>query len=252
MNREVRYYKEFTDDFSVSKNQNITLPDSYEFIKTDLFSKIASVIVYSLAVAFSSVYLKLFLHLKFSGREKFKRVKGGFFIYGNHTQSVGDVFIPAFAAFPRRIYTIASSANYGIPMIGKILRPLGALPVIPTIKGMKNLETAIRKRAQDNHPVVVYPEAHVWDYYTGIRPFPDTSFKFPAKLNMPAFSMTATYRKSKIFRKPVINVIIDGPFYGEGDTLKSKARDLHGKVYNSMLVSSEKSNFEYIKYKKSE
>lgn len=250
--KRVRYYKDFTDDFAVSKNQSFTLDETYQHIKTDFLSKLASLVVYSLALIFSSIYLKFFLRVRFSGKKKFKSVKGGFFIYGNHTQSVGDVFIPALAAFPRRIYTVVSTANYGIPVIGKILRPLGALPIIPTLKGMKNLEVAIKTRAETNHPIVIYPEAHVWDYYTGVRPFPDTSFKFPVRLNMPAFSMTATYKKSKLFKRPSINVIIDGPFYPEGETAKIKARDLHDKVYCSMLNSAKKSNCNYVEYKKSE
>ncbi len=248
--RNVRYYKDFTDDFAVSRNQDIKLDENYEHIKTDFLSKISSAVIYFLAIVFSSVYLKLFLHVKFSGKEKFKRVGGGFFIYGNHTQSVGDVFIPAIAALPRRIYTIVSPANYGIPVIGKILRPLGALPIIPTVKGIKNLEAAIKQRAEDNHPIVIYPEAHVWDYYTGIRPFPDTSFKYPARLNMPVFSMTATYKRSKLLKKPVIDVKIDGPFYPEGETLKGKAADLHNKVYSSMINRTKESNYDYIEYKK--
>ncbi len=250
--KKVRYYNEFTDDFSVSKSQDFTLPDSYEYIKTDFLSRLLSGIIYFLAIVFSSVYLRIFLHLKISGKSKFKEVKGGFFIYGNHTQSVGDVFIPALAVLPRRIYTIVSTANYGIPLIGKILRPLGALPIIPTLKGMKKLENAIKTRAETGHPIVIYPEAHVWDYYTGIRPFPVTSFKFPVKLNMSAFSMTATYKKSKVFKRPIINVIIDGPFYPEGDTAKGKTQDLHDKVYGSMLNNAKKSNYNYIEYKKNE
>ncbi|MBO4693470.1 MAG: 1-acyl-sn-glycerol-3-phosphate acyltransferase [Clostridia bacterium] len=250
--REVRYYNDYTDDFSKSKNQSFKLPNDYEHIKTGFFSKLSSVVVYTLAIVFSSICLRIFLHLRFSGKNKFKKVNGGFFIYGNHTQSVGDVFIPALAAFPRRIYTVASTANYGIPVIGKILRPLGALPVIPTLKGISNLETAIKKRAEENHPIVIYPEAHVWDYYTGIRPFPDTSFKFPVKLDMPVFSMTATYKKSKFFKKPIINIIIDGPFYPEGETVKGKAQSLHDKVYESLTANAKQSNFSYIEYKKAE
>lgn len=249
---EIRYYKEFTDDFSKSKNQDFILDDGYEFVKTDFLSRLRAGLTYSLAVAFSSVYLKLFLHLKITGREKLKTVKSGYFIYGNHTQSVGDVFMPALAAFPRRIYTIVSTANYGIPLIGKILRPLGAIPIIPTVRGMRNFEEAVKKRAEDNHPIVIYPEAHVWDYYTGIRPFADTSFKYPVKLNMPVFSMTSTYRKSKIFKRPVINVIIEGPFYPDGETNKGRAKDLHDKVYGSMLNAAKESNFSFIEYKKAE
>ena len=144
--KQVRYYKEFTDDFTESKNQSFSLAQDYEYIKKGFWARFASIIIYTLAVIFSSIYLRVFLHLRFSGKDKFKKVKGGFFIYGNHTQSVGDVFIPALATLPRRIYTIVSTANYGIPIIGKILRPLGALPIIPTLKGMKNLEAAIKHR----------------------------------------------------------------------------------------------------------
>ncbi|MBR5923668.1 MAG: 1-acyl-sn-glycerol-3-phosphate acyltransferase [Clostridia bacterium] len=248
--KRVRYYKEFTDDFSVSRNQDITLPDSYEYVKTGFLFKIWSAIVYGTLVSIAGVYLKLFLHLRFRGKEKFKSVKGGFFIYGNHTQSFGDVFIPALAAMPRRIYTIASQANYGIPVIGKILRPLGALPIIPTLSGMKNLEAAIKTRAESNHPIVIFPEAHVWDYYTGIRPFPDTSFKFPAKLGMPAFCMTATYKKSRFFKRPVIEVVIDGPFYPNGESVKQKASFLHGEIYGAMCEAADRSNCNYIEYRK--
>lgn len=248
--KKVRYYNEFTDDFSVSKKQDFTLPDSYKYIKTGFLFRIWSAVVYGTLVTAAGIYLRLFLHLRFRGRSKFKSVKGGFFIYGNHTQSFGDVFAPALAASPRRIYTIASTANYGIPVIGRILRPLGALPIIPSLSGMKNLEAAIKTRAQANHPIVIFPEAHVWDYYTGIRPFPDTSFKFPAKLNMPVFSMTTTYKKSKFFKKPVMEAVIDGPFYPEGETVRQKAGNLHEKVYNAMLAAAKSSNYDYIEYKK--
>lgn len=163
---------------------------------------------------------------------------------------MGDVFIPALGAFPKRIYTVVSAANYGIPFIGKILRPLGALPIIPTIKGMRNFENAIKMRAQSGHPIVIFPEAHVWDYYTGIRPFSDTSFKYPCKLCMPVFSITSTYKKTRIFKRPIINVIVDGPFLSEGDTVKEKAKDLHNKVYSAMITASKQSDYEFVEYKK--
>ena len=249
--KKVRYYNEFTDDFSVSKKQDFTLPDSYRYIKKGFLFKIWSAVVYCTLVTAAGIYLRLFLHLRFVGKSKFKSVKGGFFIYGNHTQSFGDVFAPALAASPRRIYTIASTANYGIPVIGKLLRPLGALPIIPSLSGMKNLEAAIKIRVEDNHPIVIFPEAHVWDYYTGIRPFPDTSFKFPAKLSLPVFSMTTTYKKSKLFKRPVMKTVIDGPFYPEGETVRQKAAYLHDRVYNAMLDAAKTSDCDYIEYKKS-
>ena len=243
MKEKVRYYESFTDDFEVSKNQNFTLSADYKWVRKDAFSRILSAVVYTLALIFSSVYCYLFLHMKVRGREKFKRVKGGFFIYGNHTQPIGDVFIPALAVFPKRIYTVVSPANYGIPIIGKILPYLGALPTDGTLRGIRELKNAIEYRINNGNAIVIYPEAHVWEYYTKIRPFPETSFAFPMKLDCPAFAMTVTYKKSKFFKKPLMEVCIDGPFYGE----KSK---LHSEVFSAMQKRSKQSDFDYIEYRK--
>ena len=235
MKERVRYYESFTDDFEVSKNQDFKIPKDYKWVRKDPFSRILSALVYALALLFSSIYCYLFLHMRVRGREKVKKVKGGFFIYGNHTQPIGDVFIPALAVFPTRIYTIASPAKYGIPIIGKILPYLGALPTDGTLRGMRELKNAIEYRVQRGNAIVIYPEAHVWEYCTRIRPFPETPFAFPARLDRPAFAMTVTYKKSKLFKKPLMNVYIDGPFYGE----RSK---LHSDIFSAMQKRSELSD----------
>lgn len=248
--KKVRYYSSFDDDFEQSANQNFELPENYKWIRTDLFSKILSGIIYGLAVVFGSIYCRLFLHMKIKGQNNLKGIKGAFFIYGNHTQPIGDVFIPALCVLPKRIYTVVSTANYGIPIIGKILPFLGALPIVNSLHGIKELNRAIEQRLLQEHPIVIYPEAHVWEYYTEIRPFSDASFKFPAKLNKPAFAMTVTYKKSRVFKKPIMEVFIDGPFYPDGDTLKEKSCSLQTKIYTTMQERSKNSNFAYIEYKR--
>ena len=249
---KVRYYQSFSDDFTESANQDFNLPDDYVWVRKDIFSKTLSNLIYGLAVIFGGLYCKLFLHTKIRGRKNIKGVNGDFFIYGNHTQPVGDVILPALCVLPKRIYTVVSTANYGIPVIGKILPYLGALPIVNTLHGMKELTKAIGTRIEKGHPVVIYPEAHVWEYYTKIRPFPDTSFKFPVKFNKPAFAMTVTYKKSQLFKRPVTEVFFDGPFYAKGNTVAEKTADLHSKVLLTMQKRSKNSNFAYIEYKKSE
>ncbi len=249
---KVRYYQSFTDDFAQSANQDFNLPDDYVWVRNDVSSKVLSNLIYGLAIVFGGIYCKLFLHTKIRGRKNIKGVNGDFFIYGNHTQPVGDVILPALCVLPKRIYTVVSTANYGIPVIGKILPYLGALPIVNTLHGMKELTKAIGTRIKKGHPVVIYPEAHVWEYYTKIRPFPDTSFKFPVKFNKPAFAMTVTYKKSKLFRRPITEVFFDGPFYAKGNTAAEKTADLHSKVLLTMQERSKNSNFAYIEYKKSE
>lgn len=248
--KKIRYYKSFTDDFEESADQNYSLPEDYQWVRTDFGSMVLSAVIYALAVVFSSIYCKFFLHMKVRGRSKLKDIQSGFFIYGNHTQPVGDVFIPALCVLPKRIYTVVSTANYGIPVIGNILPYLGALPIVNSLHGMKELSKAMEYRVSTGHPIVIYPEAHVWKYYTGIRPFPSTSFKYPVKLGIPSFAMTVTYRKSKLFQRPVMEVFLDGPFYGKGVTQRQQAENLHNEIYTVMKSRSKRSNTEYIEYKK--
>ncbi len=247
--REVRYYSSFTDDFEKSANQNFKLPKDYKWVRTDIISKFLSGLIYGLAVIFGGAYCRLFLHMKITGRKNIKNMKGDFFVFGNHTQPVGDVFIPALCVLPKRIYTVVSTANYGIPIISKILPFLGALPVVDSLHGMKELNKAMEQRLKKGHPIVIYPEAHVWEYYTDIRPFSDTSFKFPVKFDKSSFAMTVTYRRAKHFKRPIMEVFIDGPFYPQGDTAKEKTSNLHAQVYAAMQERSKNSDFAYIEYK---
>ena len=170
-------------------------------------------------------------------------------MYGNHTQPVGDVFIPALCVFPKRIYTVVSTANYGIPIIGRLLPYLGALPIVNSINGVKELSRAVKTRAEKGNAIVIYPEAHVWKYYTDIRPFSDTSFSFPVKYEKTAFAMTVTYRRSCVFKRPNMEVFIDGPFYACGDSEREKRADLHKKICDAMKERSKNSNVNYIEYK---
>ncbi len=249
MNKEkVRYYKEYTDDFEVAREQDMKLPEDYPYIR----NRFLSGVIYSLAIIFGFPFCKLFLHTRYKNRKAFKAVKGeGAFIYGNHTQPVGDVFLPALACFPRRIYTVVSPANLSIPVLGKILPFLGALPLASSLKGMKSFNGALEQRIKEGKIATIYPEAHVWEYCTQIRPFSDASFKYPVKLDKPVFAMTVTYQKRKFARKPRTTVYIDGPFYADKALpVRQQTADLHDRVYKCMQKRSQHSNYDYIRYEK--
>lgn len=247
-----RYYKSFSDDFVTSKDQDHRLPEDYKWIKTDLSYRFLSALSYALALVISSVWCRLFLHVRIKNSRALRKEKKGAFIYGNHTQPVGDVFIPALASFPRRIYTVVSPANLGIPFIGRILPYLGALPVPDTLHGLRDLSDAINFRLEQKKNIVIYPEAHVWEYYTGIRPFSDTSFTYPAKYDKPVFCMTTVYKKRRFGKKPAAVVYIDGPFYRDtSEKPREQAKKLHDSVFKCMQKRSLESNCQYIVYEKS-
>lgn len=245
-----RYYETESDDF-FQVGEEYVLEDGYEYVPSGFFARIWSSIVYFVAFIVSSVWCRVFLHVRFVGNQKIRRGRCGCFVYGNHTQPVGDVFDPALACAPRRIYTVVSVANMHLPGIGKILRPLGALPLPSTFSQTKEFNSAIRKRIEEGHPVVIYPEAHLWEYYSGIRSFSDASFTYPVTLGAPVYAMTTTYRSRGEGKRPRITVYFDGPFYPEGESRRAKTRDLRDKVYRTMCARAEAhTDCEYIKYVK--
>ncbi len=249
MKETTYYYKSFEDDLVKSKKQEYKLPKNYEWVHNNLFYRFLSNILYRIAKVCGFIYCKLFLHVKFENNEILKKYKNeGYFIYGNHTQPIGDVFIPAISS-KKRIYTIASPSNLGVVGIGPLLPMIGILPIPKELGRTKQLLEAVKTRIKENKTVVIYPEAHVWPYYTKIRTYKSTAFKFPVDTASKVFCMTTTYYKRKYVKKPGIKVYIDGPFEVDYSLSKQeKADKLCKEVFECMVERSKNSNLEYINY----
>lgn len=175
--------------------------------------------------------------------------RGGCMLFCNHTQPVGDAFTPARAMFPQRTYVLVSPANLGIPVIGRLLPSLGALPIPDDVRGMRQLKRAVSRRLGEGACVVVYPEAHVWPYYTGIRPFPATSFAFAVDNEVPVYCLTSTYQRPRLGARPKTTAFLDGPFLAPEGASRRQAREaLRDAVYDSMVRRSAESTYDYVRY----
>ena len=249
---ETRQYRTFTDDFIEAKDQDYAIPEGYKWVRTSLGARIASALLYGAAAVFSSVYCRLCLHMHIENAQVLRQARqSGAFIYANHTQPLGDVFIPALAALPRRVYVVVSPANLSIPVIGRLLPYLGALPLPDDLAAYKNFIKAVDRRIAEGHAVGIYPEAHIWPYYTKIRPFKDDSFHYPVRLGAPVFCFTNTYQKRKRGKKPKIVTYVDGPFFAdESVPARERKTELRNRVYDCMVERSKNSNLILIEYKK--
>lgn len=251
---QINYYQTYQDDFVQSQEQNYKLSENYEWIHQNKIYKINSKILYKIAYWVSLIYCRVFLHIKIKNSKILKKYKKeGYFIYGNHTQPIGDVFTPAHICKGKRIYVIANSNNLKVKIIGRLLPILGILPIPDSPKQMKEFLKAVKKRADEKNCIVIYPEAHVWPYYTGIRPMPTTSFKFPVEAKMKSFAVTTTYQKRKWGKKPKITVYVDGPFEPDEKLNKKENQEkLCDEIYKCMQNRSKESTYEYIEYRRKE
>ena len=253
--KTVYYTDERTDEFADDNIVPKVIDENYCYVNDRMWWKLLRFISYRLiAMPIAYLYCKIALHSTFRNRSVLKQAKGkGCFVYGNHTQQIGDPFIPNLALFPRSVYVIVHPNNVSMPVLGRITPYLGALPLPSNLKAMRHFREAIRTRIQQNNVIVVYPEAHIWPFYTGIRDFPATSMKYPVELDVPSFAMTTTYRKRRFGKKPRTVTYLDGPFYPDQNLPpRARAQALRDQIYGAMVARSRESDCEYIRYIKKE
>lgn len=253
--QKVIYFKNETeDDFSGIKRKTIDVDNSFSYSNNNLLSKAFSFIVYKLIM-----YPFVFLYTKIKFRHKIvnKKIlkpyeKKGYVMYGNHTLMAGDAFIPNLINY-RKTYMIVHADNVSQRCLKNFMLMNGAIPIPTNPSGMKNFLNHVKARLQKGNPIVIYPEAHVWPYYTKIRPFHNSSFNIPIKLDCPVFCFTNTFVKTKFRKTPKVITYVDGPFeYDKSCMLKQCEEQLKNSVHKTMEERAEKSDYQFIKYVKVE
>ncbi|MDD4839843.1 MAG: 1-acyl-sn-glycerol-3-phosphate acyltransferase [Clostridia bacterium] len=251
MKREIHFSDELNDDFAGMNIKRKNLPLSYKYIHTNPFWRFCEfVLYYILALPLVFISQKLAYNFRFVNKKVLDCYKKeGCFIYGNHTLTCGDAFTPSLLSFPKKAFIVTSPDAVSVPLTGTLVEMLGAMPLPTQFAGMRNFREAVDTRAKNGKCIVIYPEAHIWPYYTKIRPFKDVSFKYAAETNKPAFCFTTTYQKRRHCAKPKVTVYIDGPFYpDENLPIKENQKMLRNSVYEAMCKRSKNSDYEYYSY----
>ena len=141
-----------------------------------------------------------------------------------------------------------------LPFLKNVVLMLGVIPIPTKFSGMRRFLETVSLRSQQKQFITIFPEAHIWPFYTGVRDFPDTSFRYPVRANVPVVAMVTTYRKRRgLFRfckKPGMTVTLSDPFYPDaGLPLGKTRRKLRDQVYTFMNeVSEKRENVIYIRY----
>lgn len=287
--KRVRYYREYTDDF-IGSGESRTL--SFDYCSDRRFGfRLGSFVLYRLiATPIAFLHSSLVLRQRVKGRDKLrafrrevKRMKReaqkgecasasvsknasdgagvsteksaptpGVLLVCNHSERVGDAFTPSVAAFPVRTHVVVHPDNLALPVLGRLTAMLGAIPVPHDLPSARDFSRSVCDKLERGHAVAVYPEAHLWEKYTGIRPFADSALDPAVRCGAPVFACTRVY-----LRRPIVGYVtrlyIDGPFYPDASLSRSAAcRELSARVRERMQERVKESNVEVIKYIKEE
>lgn len=254
--RKIYYYSdEINDEFSGITREPYRIDSSFKYVDNNLIYLFFKFLVYRVIMSPAAyIYLKLKFRTKFVNRKCLKQIgKNGYFLFGNHTNVPLDGFTPTTMAFPKKTFVLVSDENFAVKGTRTFMKMVGGIPLPNDYKTMKSFMKCIDTRINSNCVVAVYPEAHIWPYYTKIRPFKSDSFHFPCKYKAASYCFTTTYQTRKFSKKPRVVVYIDGPFYPDYNLSQTEQKEkLRNEIYDKMVEKSKYSNFEYHTYLKKE
>lgn len=255
MAEKTLYYTDpLSDDFAPVALEPKPLPHGFPFVIKNPFWRCAAFVFYRI-VATPLIWLiaKIGFGLRIKNRRALKKLRGtGYFMYGNHTQDMMDAYSPTLINFPRQTHIVVSPQTVSSLALRVPVQLLGGIPVPSDKAGLIAFMKALSYRVGQKRVVTIYPEAHIWPWYTGIRPFSDTSFTYPVRDGVPAVAFVTTYHKRKILKKlpPRLTVTVSEPFYpDESLDARSARKKLRDEVYSFMCrETSSPDNYAYYHY----
>lgn len=250
--RTIYYKDELNDEFSSARITPRRIDGTYDYSHSSVSKRIARCFWYKvIARPVAWLYLKIRYHHRIINKEVLKAAQeNGYYLYANHTCADADPLIPTMVAYPEEVYVIVHPNNVSMPVFGHITPHLGALPLPDDREALKNFLAILKQiSVEEQHVVMIYPEAHIWPYYTKIRPFGDSSFRYPVQFDKPVYCFTNTYQKRRFGKKPRIVTYVDGPFYADkGLSGKEQKAQLRNQVYEMMCRRSRENTVEMIHY----
>lgn len=248
------YYRdELNDDFALNGINTKQIPAKFKYVhKNPIYKFFEFLFYYGIAKPVVWFINKVILRQKLANHLTVsKKELKGCFIYANHTQPIADAYTPNII-FGNKNYIIVNPDAFSIPGVRTMVAMLGGLPLPSTFEGTLKFTNAIKTFSNKGSHVTIYPEAHIWPFYTKIRPFEATSFRYPVDCEKPSICLTNTYvKKGKKYR---FVTHIDGPFYPDTSLTKNEAKQkLRDQIYECMCKrAAEYEQFEKYQYIKIE
>ncbi len=252
--KTIYWSDEYNDDFNEldGVEKRPPLKDNYQFVVKNPVRRLLDNGLYYLIAKPILGFFCYFHGIRYKNKKNLRALKHqGAFIYSNHV-SASDAFkFQAQIIKFKKVNIVGYSDATQIPVAKYLVKSLGYLPV-PTnprdlLRFSEACEYIVKKKRQY---VLIYPEAHIWPYYTRIRHFKYGSFRYPANCNAPVVPAVTVWKKRTGRKKPRQIVIFGTPIFPQEGKTKIENRDyLAEECYKQMVqISQQYNQKEYIKY----
>lgn len=256
--KRVIYYRDAENEDYAGTNINTkAVGADFPFAPIGVIWKfLAFIAYYVIAIPLVFFYCYVVCGFRVKNRKAIRTIrKGGFFLYANHSHFT-DAFLAPIVAFPKRAYVIVGPDTVSIKGLRSFVQMVGAIPIPQGLRGMASFLDAIRLRTEENCCISVFPEAHIWNYCTFLRPMKSGSFRYPVHLGVPSVAVAVTYQQRKLpfLKKPRRTLYISEPFYPD-DTLSPKEAQhkLQNEVETFLKDKLETcSTYKYFDYRKAD
>lgn len=220
----------------------------YRFINRNIFFRIGSwLLFYIIAIPLLDIVSLLFFGLKIHGKKNLRYLKGGAVTVTNHFHYLDSPMV-ACTLFPRKPLFATLKSNLEIPVVRRLIRLLGGVPIPESPKALHAFMESMRTQLLKGRIVHFYPEASLWPWHNELRPFRNGAFHLAVKSGVPVIPMVFTFRDSKgllskFRKKPLVDLNIGKPEYpAQSGTERSKILEMRSAVHNAMEAMMEAGN----------
>ena len=253
--RVIYYHDAANEDYAGTNIDTKYVGADFPFAPIGVVWKfLAFIAYYVIAIPLVSFCCYVVCGFRVKNRKAIRKIrKDGFFLYANHSHFT-DAFLAPIVSFPKRAYVIVDPDTVSIKGLRSFVQMVGAIPIPQGLRGMASFLDAVRLRTEEKCCVSVFPEAHMWNYCTFLRPFKSGSFRYPVHLGVPSVAVAVTYQRRKLpfLKRPRRTVFISDPFYPD-ETLSAKEaqKKLQDSVETFLREKLETySDYAYYEYRK--
>lgn len=178
------------------------IDENYNFINKNIFFRAFSRFFRRIVIMFMGPWLKRRYKLKIVGKENIKKVRRkGVIVTVNHVHNFDNLLVGTRLLHHRKCYFITLKDNINMPFVGFLLRSLGGIPIPTSVKAMPPFDACITELLRKKKAILICPEASLWPFYRGVRPFKKGAFRFAVKNDVPILPVVISFRR-KLRKRP--------------------------------------------------